>query len=188
MYVCFVRIFFAILYCQFGQRNSTKTSKDKMKKNLIFASMVVATMFANVTAKAETVSTINVDSNKTKSTNDFNKLLVNGLEKEFESFIKVQTPAIAAKNQAILVNKVIGLYNNNASAFFNMTATEKVEFNSAASILIKNLENIKTKEAASWLLKVKHTTNTINFLWSVNQIEVLDNNNDTIIDSAVTAI
>jgi cyclophilin family peptidyl-prolyl cis-trans isomerase len=159
-----------------------------MKKNIIFASMVAAIMFANVTAKAETVSTIKLDSNKSKSTNDYNKLLVNGQENELKSFINENSPALATKNETILVNKVLSLYNNNSSAFFNMTDAQKAEFNKAVIVFVKNLETIKTKEANNWLLKVKYTANTINFLWSVNQIEVLDINNDTNIDSEVTAI
>ncbi len=159
-----------------------------MKKNIIFASMVVATMFANVTAKAETVSTTKSDSNKTNSVNDLGKLLVNGQEKELENFISDQTDALGSKKEIILVSKVLDLYNNNSSAFFNLSEAQKTEFNGAVLIYVKNLEKIKTKEAINWLIKLKHTSNTINFIWSINQVEILDTNIDTISEAEVTAI
>lgn len=159
-----------------------------MKKTIIFASMVVATMIANVTAKAETVSTTKTDSNKTKSVNEFSKLLANGQEKELKNFIDVQSPALATSKEVLLVNKVLGLYNNNSTAFFNLNNKEKGEFNDAVTVLIKNLGEIKTIEASNWLSKVKYTQNTINFLWNVNQVEVLDINNDTNIDEVVTSL
>ena len=150
--------------------------------------MVVATMFANVTAKAETVSTIELDSNKAKSTNDLNKLLVNGQEKELENFISIQSPALATKKEIVLVNKVLNLYNNNTAAFFALTDAQKQEFNASILIYVKNLNELKTIEATNWLNKVKHTANTVNLLCSVNQIEVLDSNNSENPDAVVTAI
>jgi hypothetical protein len=159
-----------------------------MKKTIIFASMVVATMIANVTAKAETVSTTKTDSNKVKSVNELSKLLANGQEKELKNFIDVQSPALATSKEVILVNKVLSLYNTNSSAFFNLNIKEKVEFNDAVAVLVKNLGEIKTIEATNWLSKVKYTQNTINFLWNVNQVEVLDINNDTNIDEVVTSL
>lgn len=150
--------------------------------------MVVATMFANVTAKAETVSTTKPDSNKLKSANEIGVLLVNGQEKELENFVNVQMPALASKKEIVLVNKVLDLYNNNSSAFFNLNEAQKAEFNNAILIYVKNLAENKTKEANKWLIKLKHTSNTINFIWDVNQIEVLDINNDTDSDAVVTAI
>ncbi len=150
--------------------------------------MVVATMFANVTAKAETVSTTKSDSNKTNSVNDLGKLLVNGQEKELENFISDQTDALGSKKEIVLVSKVLDLYNNNSSAFFNLSEAQKTEFNGAVLIYVKNLEKIKTKEAINWLIKLKHTSNTINFIWSINQVEILDTNIDTISEAEVTAI
>ena len=159
-----------------------------MKKTIIFASRVVATMIANVTAKAETVSTTNTNSNNTKSVNEFSKLLANGQEKELKNFIDVQAPTLANQKEVLLVNKVLGLYNNNSAAFFNLNNKEKGEFNESVAVLAKNLGEIKTIEANNWLIKLKYTQNTINFLWNVNQIEVLDINNDTNIDEVVTSL
>lgn len=159
-----------------------------MKKTIIFASMVVATMIANVTAKAETVSTTKTDSNEVKSVNEFSKLLANGQEKELKNFIDVQSPALPNQKEVLLVNKVLNLYNTNSSAFFNLNIKEKVAFNEAVLVLVKNLEEIKTIEATNWLNKVRYTHNTINFLWNVNQVEVLDINQDTNIDEDVTSL
>lgn len=159
-----------------------------MKRTIIFASMVVATMFANVTAKAETVSTTKTNSNNIKSINEFNKLLVNGQEKELSNFINVQAPALASSKEGVLVNKVISLYNNNSAAFFNLNTSEKADFNASLLIFVKNLEKIKTKEANNWLIKVRYTANTINFLWDVNQEQVIDNSQDTDLDAEVTAL
>ncbi len=150
--------------------------------------MVAATMLANVTAKAETVSTTKADSNKTKTTNELSKLLVNGQEKELANFINTQSPELATTKEIVLINKVLNLYNNNSSAFFNLNTQEKTDFNNAVVIFVKNLEENKTKEATNWLIKVKYTYNTINFLWSINQVEILDNNQETNSDAEVTAI
>jgi hypothetical protein len=159
-----------------------------MKKTKIFASIVVATMLANVTAKAETVSTTKTDSNNIKTINELSKLLVNGQEKELSKFINVQAPSLASSKEGILVNRVISLYNNNSSAFFNLSDSEKAEFNSNLLIFIKKLESIKTKDANNWLIKLKYTVNTINFLWAVNNIEVLDTNQEINIDAEITAL
>lgn len=159
-----------------------------MKKRMIFASMVAATMIANVTAKAETVSTTTLDSNITKTTTEAGKLLVNGKEKELNSFINTQLPHLATTKEFAIIDRVLNIYNSNSSAFFNLKATDKEEFNKAITIFAKNLENIKTFEAKNWLNKVKYTANTINFLWSVNQIEIEDLNIDTNIDAEVTAL
>lgn len=159
-----------------------------MKKRLIFASMVAATMIANVTAKAETVSTTTLDSNKTKTTNEAGKLLVNGKEKELSNFINVQLPEVASTKEFAIVNKVLSIYNSNSSAFFNLKVTEKDEFNASILVFTKILENNKTIEAKNWLNKVKYTANTINFLWSVNQIVVEDINIDSDVDTQVTAL
>jgi hypothetical protein len=160
-----------------------------MKKRIIFASLVAATMIANVTAKAETVSKIKADNNNLKSTNDYNKLLVNGQEKDLVNFINNQAPELTKQKEIVLVNKVLDLYNNNSAAFFNLNQKEKSEFNEASLVFIKNLEKIRTIEAANWLIKVKYTTNTINFLWNINStLEVLDQNQNTDVDAAVVAI
>ena len=150
--------------------------------------MVAATMIANVTAKAETVSTTSLDSNKTKTTNEAGKLLVNGKEKELSNFINVQLPVVASTKEFAVVNKVLSIYNSNSSAFFNLKATEKDEFNASILVFTKILENNKTIEAKNWLNKVKYTANTINFLWSVNQIVVEDINIDSDVDTQVTAL
>jgi hypothetical protein len=160
-----------------------------MKKRIIFAYIVAATMNANVTAKAETVSKTNADSNKIISKTEFNKLLVNGQEKELVNYINDQAPAITTTKEGILIKKVLDIYNNNSAAFFNLSQSEKSEFNNALLIFVKNLEQIKTKEATNWLIKVRYTANTINFLWNVNtQNEVLDNNQEIEVESAVAAI
>jgi hypothetical protein len=159
-----------------------------MKKRMIFASMVAATMIANVTAKAETVSTTTLDSNITKTTTEAGKLLVNGKEKELNNFINTQLPQLATTKEFAVIDRVLNIYNSNSSAFFNLTTAEKVEFNNAVVVFTKNLENNKTIDAKNWLNKVKYTANTINFLWSVNQIEVEDINIDTNIDAEVTAL
>ena len=160
-----------------------------MKKRIIFASIVAATMIANVTAKAETVSKIKADNYNLKSTNDYNKLLVNGQEKDLVNFINNQAPELTKQKEIVLVNKVLDLYNNNSAAFFNLNQKEKSEFNEASLVFIKNLEKIRTIEASNWLIKVKYTTNTINFLWNINStLEVLDQNQNTDVDAPVVAI
>ena len=117
-----------------------------MKKRIIFASIVAATMIANVTAKAETVSKIKADNNNLKSTNDYNKLLVNGQEKDLVNFINNQAPELTKQKEIVLVNKVLDLYNNNSAAFFNLNQKEKSEFNEASLVFIKNLEKIRHYE------------------------------------------
>ncbi len=146
-------------------------------------------MIANVTAKAETVSKIKADNYNLKSTNDYNKLLVNGQEKDLVNFINNQAPELTKQKEIVLVNKVLDLYNNNSAAFFNLNQKEKSEFNEASLVFIKNLEKIRTNESANWLDKVKYTTNTINFLWNINSsLEVLDQDQNIDVDAAVVAI
>ncbi len=180
--------YFIVQFCIVNlDKQIVQLQVQQMKKTIIFASIVAAMMIANVTAKAETVSTTKVDSNKLISKTESNKLLANGQEKELFEFVNAQNTALASTKEIVLVNKVLDLYNNNTSAFFNLKSTEKVEFNDAVLIYVKNLEQFKTKEATNWLLKLKYTTNTLNFLWNVNQVEVLDNQ-ELDLGAEVTAI
>lgn len=154
----------------------------------MFATVIAAIMMVNGAAKAETASTKNDTSNLVKSNFEMSRLLTNGRESDFAAY---QSDVLPNANDIIEVrtfNKVIANFNSKPTLFLNTTTTEKENFNQGAKILTNILEKMKTKQAVNWLKTIKHTTNTVNLLWELNQNVVIDDAIQTVSDASVEAL
>jgi hypothetical protein len=148
-----------------------------MTKNIKIALVIAAITLANGVAKAETSPLKNKNNNLEKYNNSNSKLLSNGRENDFAAYQLDLLPEVAQIAEVKVFNKVLEAYNNNSTAFFNISESQKKDFYVGAEILTKYLNKSETNQSKNWLNSLEVTQNIINFLWTAEkeQIKIVEN-------------